>query len=133
MGPGRNEDEEVAGQGLMRNSMKRWMALILMGAAVAAFGTAITAQVQQKAPAQQETRESLTKAQFDVLFKQVSNWGRWGKNDQVGTLNLITPERKKAAAALVREGVSVSLARDLNTEKSVDNPDPFVDKMNVGV
>jgi kynurenine formamidase len=35
-----------------------------------------------------------------------------------------------AAAALVREGYSVSLARDLDTEQSVDNPSPFAAKMN---
>jgi kynurenine formamidase len=78
-------------------------------------------------------RESLTKAQFDQLFKQLSNWDRWGKDDQLGTLNLITPERRRDAAALVRSGISVSLARDLNTEKTIDNPDPFRDTMTLGV
>jgi kynurenine formamidase len=78
-------------------------------------------------------RESLTKPQFEQLFKQVSNWGRWGKDDQLGTLNLITPARKREAAALVKAGISVSLARDLNEEKSIDNPDPFRDTMNLGV
>jgi kynurenine formamidase len=89
---------------------------------------AVTAQQQKPVP-----RESYTQAQFDELFKQLSNWGRWGKNDQLGTLNLITPERKREAAKLVREGVSVSLARDLNPEKAVDNPDPFRDTMTLGV
>jgi len=84
-------------------------------------------------PSQRPTRERLTKIQFEELFKQVSNWGRWGKNDQLGTLNLITPAIRKQAAALVQEGVSVSLARDLNTQKSVDNPEPFHDTMTLGV
>jgi hypothetical protein len=75
----------------------------------------------------------LTKSQFDELVKQTSNWGRWGKDDQLGTLNLITPARRKEAAAQVREGVSVSLARDLNAEKSIDNPAPFRDTMTLGV
>ena len=39
-----------------------------------------------------------------------SNWGRWGSDDQRGTLNLITPECVVAAAALVRQGRSISLA-----------------------
>jgi kynurenine formamidase len=39
-----------------------------------------------------------------------SNWGRWGADDQRGTLNLITPECVVAAAALVRRGRSISLA-----------------------
>ena len=85
---------------------------------------------QQKAA---EPREKLTTAQFDALFKQLSNWGRWGKDDQLGTLNLITPERKREAAAQVKSGVSVSLARDLNSEKAIDNPDPFRDTMTLGV
>jgi kynurenine formamidase len=78
-------------------------------------------------------RESLTKPQFDQLFSQLSNWGRWGKDDQLGTLNLITPARKREAAALVKAGISISLARDLNAEKAIDNPDPFRDTMNLGV
>ena len=34
------------------------------------------------------------------------NWGRWGKDDQVGALNLITPEKRVKAAALARSGRS---------------------------
>jgi len=84
-------------------------------------------------PTAGEPREHLTAAQFDALFKQVSNWGRWGKEDQLGTLNLITPERRRAAAAQVKAGVSVSLARDLNSEKGIDNPEPFRDTMTLGI
>jgi kynurenine formamidase len=67
------------------------------------------------------------------MFKEISNWGRWGKNDQLGTFNLITPERRREAAALVKAGLSVSLARNLNEEKAIDNPDPFRDTMSLGV
>jgi kynurenine formamidase len=41
---------------------------------------------------------------FRELGKRLSNWGRWGSDDERGTLNLITPERLVAAAALVRKG-----------------------------
>src|SRR5690242_17399080 len=44
------------------------------------------------------------------LMRTLSNWGRWGKEDQLGALNLITPAKRKQAAAEVREGVSVSLS-----------------------
>lgn len=46
----------------------------------------------------------------DVLkmMQSLSNWGRWGKDDQLGALNLITPEKRKEAAALVKEGLSIS-------------------------
>jgi hypothetical protein len=36
-------------------------------------------------------------------------WGRFGDKDQLGTLNLLTPEKKKAAAAEIKEGISISL------------------------
>jgi len=66
-----------------------------------------------------------TKADVERLMHELSNWNRWGKNDQIGTVNLITPAKRKEAALLVREGVSVSLARDAETEKAADNPAPF--------
>ena len=52
--------------------------------------------------------------QNDVLkmMQTLSNWGRWGKDDQLGALNLITPQKRKEAAALVKEGLSISLARN---------------------
>jgi kynurenine formamidase len=38
------------------------------------------------------------------LGARLRNWGRWGPDDERGTLNFITPERLVAAARLVREG-----------------------------
>ncbi|HEY0263146.1 MAG TPA: cyclase family protein [Granulicella sp.] len=101
--------------------------LILLGSAVA-----VPMSIAQTASAA-KPREHYTKAQFDALFQQLSNWGRWGKDDQIGTLNLITPERRRTAAEQVREGISVSLARELNTVKGIDNPTPFQDTMSLGV
>jgi kynurenine formamidase len=46
---------------------------------------------------------------------QVSNWGRWGADDQLGTLNLITEEHRVAAAQLVTTGRTISCARPLVT------------------
>ena len=46
---------------------------------------------------------------------QCSNWGRWGADDQLGTLNLIAPEHRVAAAQLVTAGRVVSCSRDLGT------------------
>ena len=51
---------------------------------------------------------SLDAAGFDAMMKEISNWGRWGEADQLGTLNLITAAKKAEAAALVSSGVSVS-------------------------
>ena len=46
-------------------------------------------------------------------MSRLSNAGRWGAEDQLGTLNLITPAKRRAAAQGVRDGMSISLARDL--------------------
>ena len=48
--------------------------------------------------------------QFLNLSARVRNWGRWGDDDQLGTLNLITPEVVAAAADLVRYGRTIPLA-----------------------
>ena len=48
-------------------------------------------------------------------FDELSNWGRWGHDDRLGTLNHITPEKRVAAAGLVREGLSVSCSWDIRT------------------
>jgi len=58
-------------------------------------------------------RASLTRSDIDQMVKSLSNWGRWGKNDQLGALNLITPAKRKQAAALVNEGVSFSISHNV--------------------
>lgn len=59
-------------------------------------------------------------------FDKLSNWGRWGPEDELGTPNLITPEKTLRALATVQEGVSVSLARDIVWEGAADVPSPPV-------
>lgn len=49
-------------------------------------------------------------AEFHEMAKRVNNWGRWGADDEIGTLNLITAEVVRAAAAEVRTGRRVPLA-----------------------
>src|SRR6516165_12065308 len=66
---------------------------------------------------------------YERWKKELSNWGRWGTDDQIGALNLITPAKKKQAAALAKEGFSVSMASDADTVKAVDNPNPYELKM----
>lgn len=67
----------------------------------------------------------VTEREYEQWKKTLSNWGRWGKDDEIGALNLITPAKRRQAAALVKEGVSVSLAADADTVKAVDNPNPY--------
>ena len=68
---------------------------------------------------------TVTAEQYARWKTELSNWGRWGAADEIGTLNLITPEKRRQAAALVRDGVSVSLASDADTVQAVDNPQPY--------
>ena len=72
-----------------------------------------------------QSPQKLTKADIDHWMTELSNWGRWGKDDQVGAVNLITPAKRKRAAALVRDGISVSLSRTAETEKALYNNSPF--------
>jgi kynurenine formamidase len=54
------------------------------------------------------------------FFESLSNWGRWGPDDEAGTLNYITDEKRRAAAALVREGRSVSCSLVMGTATQPD-------------
>jgi kynurenine formamidase len=70
----------------------------------------------------------LKRSGVEAMMKELSNWGRWGKDDQLGTIHLITPASRKAAAALVKDGVSISISRPLDTQKALDNANPFASK-----
>ena len=61
-------------------------------------------------------------AEYEAYKSRFSNWGRWGADDELGTLNFITPGVRRAAAELVREGRTVSLARPLATEEVLRAP-----------
>jgi kynurenine formamidase len=67
--------------------------------------------------------------EFDQLFQRVSNCGRWGPDDERGTLNYLTPEQVRSSAALVRTGRTVSLSLPINTVAGPDNPRPSVHYM----
>jgi hypothetical protein len=82
---------------------KRWMWAAML--TLAAYG--------------QQNKANVPSAEKDQLMKDLSNWGRWGKNDELGTLNLITPAKRRQAIALAKTGTVVSLMRPIViTEKS---------------
>ena len=87
------------------------------------FFVALTAAIAFQPAA--NSRAPRDAAEFDAMFKQVSNWGRWGKDDQRGAVNLVTAAKRKQAVALVKTGVSVSLAHNPLTERAEDNNNPF--------
>ncbi|HEU5321253.1 MAG TPA: cyclase family protein [Methylomirabilota bacterium] len=65
-----------------------------------------------------------TEAQVVSWLRERRNWGRWGADDEVGAVNLVTPAKRAAAARLVRSGRSVSLSRDFPTEPGPANAFP---------
>lgn len=67
--------------------------------------------------------------EFDRLYRECSNWHRWGTDDQLGTLNFITPEVRRRAAGLVSSGATISCARALDTFHAEDNPHPIEHRM----
>jgi len=56
------------------------------------------------------------------LYARVNNAGRWGPDDELGTLNFITPEKRREAATLVRMGETLSLAQPLSSAQTADQP-----------
>jgi kynurenine formamidase len=97
--------------------------IVAIGASVGHGSAALT---QSEA-----SREPVTKEQFERWMTELSNWGRWGKEDQLGAANLVTPDKRRKAAALVKTGMTVSLGHDVIMEKASDAPDPYVLKMTV--
>ena len=93
-------------------------ALVLLAHTVGSLGF-------EQEPAPAGDGPTVTRAEVEHWKRELTNWGRWGAGDESGTLNLITPEKRKQAAALVREGISVSLAHDAETEATVDGPRPY--------
>ena len=51
----------------------------------------------------------LSSKDISTLYEKISNWGRWGKEDERGALNFITDAKRAAAARLVKTGQSVSV------------------------
>src|SRR5260370_330387 len=63
----------------------------------------------------------MTFEQVVEMEQSLSNWRRWGAEDERGTLNLVTPEKPKQALTLVKDGTVVSLARFASLEKTIDD------------
>ncbi len=68
-------------------------------------------------------------AELDDYAATLANWGRWGPDDQLGTLNLLTAECRVAAAALVQSGTCIALGRRIGGNPEPDDPLPPVQLM----
>jgi kynurenine formamidase len=71
--------------------------------------------------------------EFDQMFNQVKNWGRWGPNDELGAANLITEATRKRAFSLAKQGIVVGLAHPPLEEAAPDNQNPFEHTVNRGL
>jgi hypothetical protein len=94
----------------------RLIAVGVVGAAIGLAATAVfsfitvRARTPQTRPVAAE-HPTITRAQVDRWMTELSNWGRWGKDDQLGALNLITQAKRQQAMALAKTGTVVSLER----------------------
>ena len=70
-----------------------------------------------------------TKEEVLAYLVEDRNWGRWGADDQVGAVNLVTPEKRAAAARLVRSGRALSLSREFPKTPAPNNPTPAIHYM----
>ena len=71
----------------------------------------------------------LDEAEIARIFDECSNWGRWGADDELGTLNHITAEKRIEAAGLVRDGTVVSMAQVMSKHQTTANPRPIIHHM----
>lgn len=76
-----------------------------------------------------EQRPAMSEEQVLALLKTCSNIGRWGPDDERGTLNYVTPDVVVGAVRTVTEGRVVSLGHILDPVASPKNAEPFVHRM----
>ena len=73
-----------------------------------------------------------TSDEFDAYFKKVSNWGRWGPDDELGTAEPHHRRQAEAGGGARKTGRAVGLAHSPLTEREADNASPFEHTMNRG-
>ncbi len=72
-------------------------------------------------PSTQDPSVKVTLETLERWETELSNWGKWGPNDQRGALNYITPEKTRAATRLFEDGVTVTLGHFVNEDASIDS------------
>ena len=99
--------------------------LLSASAVLALFGLAGFGCTAYSQPDRSANAPGATQQQFERWMTEHSNWGRWGDDDQIGAANLITPAKRKQAAALVETGEAVSLGHDVTDDLGSDPNRPF--------
>jgi hypothetical protein len=103
----------------MNTMTRRWTSVAIVLPAV--LVSSLTAGHAQPPAPSATTHAPVTKAQAERWMTELSNWGRWGKHDQLGALNLITPEKRRQAMALAKTGTVISLERKIVPSKAPDD------------
>jgi hypothetical protein len=114
------------------NSVTRRRFMTLAGMTAAGLSRAAAAQQTEETSGQDRSRASrattrakdLTDDELEAIFHRCSNAGRWGADDELGTLNYVTAPKRIAAAKLVRTGEVVSIGRDISKTASKVDPHP---------
>ena len=96
------------------------MRILMIGVAAVVVIAGVSLRYAQSQSAARPT--IATEEDFRRAMKELSNWGRWGVDDELGAANLITPAKRKQALGLAKEGLTVSLAHDVMQEKAADAP-----------
>ena len=91
-------------------SRRQFLGAALSGATSAALSLPACST---SAPANSNMAPLDNDADLERLLPALSNWGRWGPEDQLGTLNYITPAMRLSAARLIRSGHVIPLAREM--------------------
>ena len=91
-----------------------------LASGMAGFTLVLLVGLLGKTAQTQTPRTLTTEEDFARARTELSNWGRWGQDDELGAANLITPEKRKQAIALVSEGIPISLSHDIFQEAVAD-------------
>jgi hypothetical protein len=112
----------------MNRSGAAIVATLLLCGSGASSGQQSAAPSQSQQPsaaaATQANLSAVTRATFETWMTQLSNWGRWGKEDELGALNLITADKRKQAATLAKTGITVSLSRPIDRSQPGPSAEP---------
>lgn len=107
---------------MQANERRSFLKTVLLGITAVTLGSRLTlfGQVQNTVQTANPniSRKVETDADIERLLPELKNWGHWGKEDQLGTLNYITSEHRRKAAALVKSGRTVAIAREVSVTKT---------------
>jgi kynurenine formamidase len=122
--------QAAAQQGGIMDTVTRRRFVGIAGLVAAALSRTAAAQEaasgtdRSAAPRTTRRARDLTDDELQAMFERCSNAGRWGADDELGTLNYITAQKRIGAAQLVKTGEIVSIGRDVSETQSKVDPRP---------